>query len=70
MLAIKLLIREIRNGDVLTLLFALILSVSTVTGIDLFVDRLQTSFTMQSATLLAADRLVRSNAPVSNERLD
>ncbi len=70
MLAVKMLIREIRNGDVLTLLFALILSVSTVTGIDLFVDRLQTSFTVQSATLLAADRVVRSNAAISAERVE
>ncbi|MCZ2720294.1 FtsX-like permease family protein [Marinomonas sp. 15G1-11] len=70
MLAVKLLIREIRNGDVLTLLFALILSVSTVTGIDLFVDRLQTSFTIQSATLLAADRVVRSNTAITNERME
>ncbi|MFT2111473.1 ABC transporter permease [Marinomonas sp. 2405UD68-3] len=70
MLAVKMLIREIRNGDVLTLLFALILSVSTVTGIDLFVDRLQTSFTIQSATLLAADRVVRSNSVISQERIE
>lgn len=69
-LAIRLFLRELRNGDVLTLILALILSVSTVTGIGLFVDRLQTSFTLQSATLLAADRVVRSNKPISTERIE
>ena len=63
-LALRLLLRELRNGDILTLLFALILSVATVTGIGLFVDRLQASFTQQSATLLAADRIVRSHSEI------
>jgi len=59
-LALRLLLRELRNGDVLTLALALVLSVATVTGISLFIDRLQSSFELQSATLLAADRVVRS----------
>jgi putative ABC transport system permease protein len=59
-LALKILLRELRNGDVLTLALAMVLSVATVTGISLFIDRLQSSFELQSATLLAADRVVRS----------
>ena len=66
-LALKILLRELRNGDVLTLALALVLSVATVTGISLFIDRLQSSFELQSATLLAADRVVRSPKPLPEE---
>lgn len=66
-LAMKLLLRELRNGDVLTLALALVLSVATVTGISLFIDRLQSSFELQSATLLAADRVVRSPELIPQE---
>lgn len=66
-LAIRLLFRELKNGDVLTLALALVLSVATVTGISLFIDRLQSSFELQSATLLAADRVIRSPESVPHE---
>ncbi len=59
--ALRLMIRDLRSGDILTLLFALIISVGTVTSIGLFIDRLQLSFEQQSANLLAADRLIRSD---------
>jgi putative ABC transport system permease protein len=59
--AFRLLLRDIRSGDILTLIIALIISVGTVTSIGLFVDRLQLSFEQQSANLLAADRLIRSD---------
>ena len=66
-LALKILGRELRNGDVLTLALAMVLSVATVTGISLFIDRLQSSFELQSATLLAADRVVRSSNELPDE---
>jgi len=59
--AFRLLLRDIRSGDILTLIIALIISVGTVTSIGLFIDRLQLSFEQQSANLLAADRLIRSD---------
>ncbi|WP_438969728.1 ABC transporter permease [Methylophaga sp.] len=59
--ALRLLLRDIRSGDILTLVIALIISVSTVTSIGLFIDRLQLSFEQESANLLAADRLIRSD---------
>lgn len=61
----RLMLRDLRSGDLLTLLLALIISVSTVTSIGLFIDRLQLSFEKESATLLAADRLVRSDDEIS-----
>jgi len=63
----RLMLRDLRSGDLLTLLLALVISVSTVTSIGLFVDRLQLSFEQESANLLAADRLVRSDDPLPLE---
>ncbi|UTW01455.1 FtsX-like permease family protein [Marinomonas rhizomae] len=59
--AFRLMFRDIRSGDLITLLLALVISVSTVTSIGLFIDRLQLSFEQESANLLAADRLIRSD---------
>ena len=70
MFAWRLLLREFKTGDVLTLLVALVLSVATVTGIGLFVDRLQQSFETQSANLLGADRSVRRDDPIPAEWIE
>ena len=70
MFAWRLLLREFKTGDVLTLLVALVLSVATVTGIGLFVDRLQQSFEVQSANLLGADRSVRRDDPIPLEWIE
>ncbi|ETX11467.1 ABC transporter permease [Marinomonas ushuaiensis DSM 15871] len=63
----RLMLRDIRSGDLITLLMALIISVSTVTSIGLFIDRLQLSFEQESANLLAADRLIRSDELISDD---
>ncbi|RCW94411.1 ABC transporter permease [Marinomonas foliarum] len=65
--AFRLMFRDIRSGDLLTLLLALVISVSTVTSIGLFIDRLQLSFEKESANLLAADRLIRSDDVIPAE---
>jgi len=62
--AFRLLLRDIRSGDILTLIIALIISVATVTSICLFIDRLQLSFEQESASLMAADRLIRSDEEI------
>ncbi|ADZ91385.1 ABC transporter permease [Marinomonas mediterranea] len=64
MLAWKMLKREFKTGDVMTLIIALVLSVGTVTGIGFFVDRLQKSFELGAANLLAADRVISSDDPI------
>lgn len=61
--SLRLFLRDIRSGDILTLIIALIISVGTVTSIGLFVDRLQLSFEQESANLLAADRVISSDDP-------
>src|SRR5690606_38160064 len=56
---------DIRSGDILMLIVALIISVATVTSMSLFIDRLQLSFEQGSANLMAADRLIRSDDEMS-----
>lgn len=63
--ALRLLLRDLRSGDILTLIVALIISVSTVTAISLFIDRLQLSFEKESASLMAADRQIRSDDEIA-----
>lgn len=65
--ALRLLLRDIRSGDILTLVIALIISVSTVSAISLFIDRLQLSFEQESASLMAADRLIRSDDDIPEQ---
>jgi putative ABC transport system permease protein len=63
-LAIKLLWRDWRAGELTLLLASLIIAVGTVTTITLFVDRLQQALLQESATFLAADRVISSPDPV------
>jgi len=65
--ALRLLTRDLRSGELLALLFALIISVTTVTSISLFIDRLALSFEQESANLLAADRLISSDDPIPGQ---
>ena len=68
-LALKLLWRDWRAGELTLLLVSLIIAVSTVTTITLFVDRLQQALLKESATFLAADRVVVSSDPIADEVL-
>ncbi len=63
-LAIKLLWRDWRAGELTLLLASLIIAVGTVTTITLFVDRLQGALLAESATFLAADRVIESSFPI------
>ena len=65
LLALKLLWRDWRSGELTLLLASLIIAVSTVTTITLFVDRLQQALVRESASFLAADLVIASNAPIS-----
>ncbi|MEO2175805.1 MAG: FtsX-like permease family protein [bacterium] len=65
-MAIKLLWRDWRSGELTLLLASLVIAVSTVTTITLFVDRLQQALYQESATFLAADRVIASNDPIDS----
>ena len=68
-LALKLLIRDWRGGELTLLLAALIIAVGTVTTITLFVDRLQQALLLESASFIAADRVISSSRPIQPELL-
>lgn len=63
-LALKLLWRDWRSGELTLLLTSLVIAVSTVTTITLFVDRLQQALISESATFLAADRVISTSEPL------
>ena len=59
-LAIKLLWRDWRAGELSLLLASLVIAVGSVTTVTLFVDRLQQALLAESATFLAADQVISS----------
>lgn len=69
-LALRLLWRDWRAGELTLLLASLVIAVGTVTTITLFVDRLQEALLHESATFLAADRVIQSNSPIDQGILD
>lgn len=64
MLALKLLWRDWRAGELTLLLASLVIAVGTVTTITLFTDRLQKALLQESASFLGADRVIRSSNPI------
>jgi len=61
MLALRLLWRNWRAGEIKLLASAIMLSVAVVSTIGLFTDRLEATLLAQSNSLLGADKLVASN---------
>ena len=60
-LVLRFLLRDWRAGELRLLVAAVLLAVGTVTGISLFVDRLSGALLSESATYLAADRVIASS---------
>ncbi len=63
-LAFRLLWRDWRAGELTLLLSSLVIAIGTVTTITLFVDRLQQALVQESASFLAADRVVSGPEPL------
>lgn len=63
LLALKLLRRDSRSGELTILTVALIIAVASSTAVSLFANRLHRTMTNQSAEFLAADLVVRSSSP-------
>jgi putative ABC transport system permease protein len=68
-LALRMLWRDSRSGELTILILALIIAVTSSTAIALFSDRLQRTMTNQTAEFLAADLVIASPNPVSVEWL-
>ena len=68
-LALRLLWRDSRSGELTILILALIIAVTSSTAIALFSDRLQRTMTNQTAEFLAADLVIASPTPVPAEWL-
>ncbi|MDF1766488.1 MAG: ABC transporter permease [Gammaproteobacteria bacterium] len=59
-LASRLLWRDWRSGELRLLFLALVMAVTSVSGIALFTDRLEKALLLESANMLAADRVLSS----------
>jgi len=69
-LALRLLWRDSRSGELTILILALIIAVTSSTAISLFADRLQRTMVSQAAEFMAADLAVSSPSTISAEWLD
>jgi putative ABC transport system permease protein len=70
MLALNLLIRNWRSGELKLLSISIVLAVAVLSGISIFTDRLDSTLLGQSNALLGADTIVSSSKPIRQEWLD
>ncbi|MEC8860367.1 MAG: FtsX-like permease family protein [Pseudomonadota bacterium] len=68
-IALRLLWRDWRGGELKLLLFAMIMAVTSVSGIALFTDRLERALLQESANMLAADRVLSGRTQPPREWL-
>lgn len=69
-LASRLLWRDWRSGELRLLFLALVMAVASVSGIALFTDRLEKALLLESANMLAADRVLGSGKVLPDDILD
>ncbi|MBU14153.1 MAG: permease [Gammaproteobacteria bacterium] len=67
--ALRLLWRDWNGGELRLLFIALVMAVTSVTGIALFTDRLEKALLLESANMLAADRIVSGRGELPEEVL-
>lgn len=70
MLALKLLLRNWRSGELKLLAVALILAVAVLSGISIFSARLESTLLLQSNSILGADAVVSGSVLISQEWID
>jgi len=68
-IALRLLWRDWLGGELRLLFLALVMAVTSVTGIALFTDRLEKALLQESANMLAADRIVSGRGSLPEEVL-
>jgi len=70
MLALKLLLRNWRSGELKLLAVSLILAVAVLSGISIFSARLESTLLLQSNSILGADAVVSGSVPIRQEWID
>ena len=70
MLALNLLIRNWRSGELKLLSISIVLAVAVLSGISIFTDRLDSTLLGQSNALLGADIIVESSKSINQEWID
>lgn len=68
-LVLRLLGRHLRSGELNLLVLGLTVAVATVSGIALFVDRLQQAILTESTAFIGGDRILTAPDPVSQDWL-
>jgi len=68
-LALRMLWRDWQGGELKLLFIALVMAVTSVSGIALFTDRLEKALLLESANMLAADRIVSGRGELPEEVL-
>jgi putative ABC transport system permease protein len=63
MLALKLLVRNWRSGELKLLSVSLVLAVAVLSGISIFTDRLESTLLVQTNSILGADTLISGSQP-------
>lgn len=66
LLALRLLRRDWRAGELRLLVTALVIAVASVTSVGFFTDRIERAMQRQAAEVLAADLLLNSRQPLDN----
>lgn len=69
-IALNMLHREWRSGELSVLLLSIIIAVASMSSIGLFTDRIERSMLNQSGQFLGADLLLKSPVPVQTSWLD
>ena len=69
LISLRLLRRDWKGGELRLLFLALIMAVTSITGIALFTDRLEKALLLESANMLAADRIVSGRGDLPREIL-
>ena len=67
MLALKMLLRTWRGGQLSLIVWSLVLAVSVVTSVSLLAERIERALSAESSAFLAADLVVRSNKLTQQE---
>lgn len=68
--AMRLLWRDLRGGDLNVLVTAIVLAVAATTAVGFFTDRVGRAIRQQASVVLAADLVIRSPEPISAGFLD